>query len=71
MGMYILTTLLAVCALLAPPEPPANVRLSVASASSIQISYDEPLRHNGAVVTRYKGWLVTSHRLRAVTLLVQ
>lgn len=38
-----------------PPEPPTQVTLSVASNSSLLVSFDEPLNHNGAVVTKYKG----------------
>ncbi|XP_005111208.2 ankyrin repeat and fibronectin type-III domain-containing protein 1, partial [Aplysia californica] len=37
-----------------PPEPPSNVRLDVASNSSLLVSFEEPQSHNGAVVTRYK-----------------
>ncbi|GFN78198.1 ankyrin repeat and fibronectin type-iii domain-containing protein 1, partial [Plakobranchus ocellatus] len=37
-----------------PPEPPTNVRLDVASNSSLLIRFAEPRSHNGAVVTRYK-----------------
>ncbi|XP_070186846.1 ankyrin repeat and fibronectin type-III domain-containing protein 1-like isoform X2 [Littorina saxatilis] len=37
-----------------PPELPTQVTLSVASNSSLHISFDEPLNHNGAVVTKYK-----------------
>ncbi|XP_025094555.1 ankyrin repeat and fibronectin type-III domain-containing protein 1-like isoform X5 [Pomacea canaliculata] len=37
-----------------PPEPPTQVTLNVASNSSLLVSFDEPLNHNGAVVTKYK-----------------
>ncbi|KAK3092698.1 hypothetical protein FSP39_006121 [Pinctada imbricata] len=36
------------------PDPPSYVSLSVASATSLLVKFDEPLNHNGAVVTRYK-----------------
>ncbi|XP_069124546.1 ankyrin repeat and fibronectin type-III domain-containing protein 1-like isoform X1 [Argopecten irradians] len=36
------------------PDPPSCVSLSVASSSSLQVRFDEPLNHNGAVVTKYK-----------------
>ena len=36
------------------PEPPSKVTLSVANSSSLLVRFDEPLHHNGAVVTRYK-----------------
>lgn len=36
------------------PDPPTNVRLSVASSSSLQVSFQEPLSVNSAVVTKYK-----------------
>ena len=38
-----------------PPEPPTQVILSVSSNSSLHVTFDEPLNHNGAVVTKYKG----------------
>lgn len=37
------------------PDPPSYVSLTVASSSSLLVKFDEPLNHNGAVVTRYKG----------------
>ncbi|KAK2149111.1 hypothetical protein LSH36_467g04058 [Paralvinella palmiformis] len=37
------------------PEEPTNVTLSVISSSSLLISFDEPISHNGAVVTGYKA----------------
>lgn len=36
------------------PDPPSYVSLTVASSSSLLVKFDEPLNHNGAVVTRYK-----------------
>ncbi|KAJ8318796.1 hypothetical protein KUTeg_003887 [Tegillarca granosa] len=36
------------------PDPPSYVSLSVASSSSLCVKFEEPLNHNGAVVTRYK-----------------
>ncbi|CAL1541751.1 unnamed protein product [Lymnaea stagnalis] len=36
-----------------PPEPPTNVKLEVASNSSLLVSFAEPQSHNGAVVTKY------------------
>ena len=38
-----------------PPEPPTNVQLGVISNSALLVKFDEPVSHNGAVVTRYKG----------------
>ena len=37
------------------PDPPSYVSLTVASSSSLLVRFDEPLNHNGAVVTKYKG----------------
>ncbi|XP_067670804.1 ankyrin repeat and fibronectin type-III domain-containing protein 1-like isoform X2 [Haliotis asinina] len=37
-----------------PPDAPTNVRLSVASSSSLLVNFGEPLNHNGAVVTKYR-----------------
>ncbi|XP_059176927.1 ankyrin repeat and fibronectin type-III domain-containing protein 1-like isoform X2 [Physella acuta] len=37
-----------------PPEPPTNVRLEVASNSSLLVTFAEPQSHNAAVVTKYK-----------------
>lgn len=37
------------------PDPPANVHLSVASSTSVQVTFWEPLSVNSAVVTKYKG----------------
>lgn len=37
------------------PDAPASVLLGVASSSSLLVRFDEPINHNGAVVTRYKG----------------
>lgn len=37
------------------PDCPSNVTLSVSSSSSLLVHFDEPLNHNGAVVTSYKG----------------
>lgn len=37
------------------PDPPSNVHLSVASSSSVQVTFWEPLSVNSAVVTKYKG----------------
>ncbi|XP_071880144.1 ankyrin repeat and fibronectin type-III domain-containing protein 1 isoform X4 [Anas platyrhynchos] len=36
------------------PDPPSNVHLSVASSSSVQVTFWEPLSVNSAVVTKYK-----------------
>ncbi|KAF7242904.1 Ankyrin repeat and fibronectin type-III domain-containing protein 1 [Varanus komodoensis] len=36
------------------PDPPTNVHLSVASSSSVEVSFQEPLSVNSAVVTKYK-----------------
>ncbi|OPL33204.1 hypothetical protein AM593_10499, partial [Mytilus galloprovincialis] len=36
------------------PDPPSYVSLTVASSSSLLVRFDEPLNHNGAVVTKYK-----------------
>lgn len=43
------------CVLTGTPDPPSYVSLTVASSSSLLVKFDEPLNHNGAVVTRYKG----------------
>lgn len=37
------------------PDPPSYVSLTVSSSSSLLVKFDEPLNHNGAVVTKYKG----------------
>uniref|UniRef100_A0A8D0KT16 Fibronectin type-III domain-containing protein n=1 Tax=Strix occidentalis caurina TaxID=311401 RepID=A0A8D0KT16_STROC len=37
------------------PDVPTNVHLSVASSSSVQVTFWEPLSVNSAVVTKYKG----------------
>lgn len=37
-----------------PPDPPAHVHLSVASSSSVQATFGEPVSVNSAVVTKYK-----------------
>jgi hypothetical protein len=37
------------------PDPPSCVSLTVASSSSLLVRFDEPLNHNGAVVTKYRG----------------
>ncbi|XP_057264008.1 ankyrin repeat and fibronectin type-III domain-containing protein 1-like isoform X3 [Pezoporus wallicus] len=36
------------------PDAPTNVHLSVASSSSVQVTFGEPLSFNSAVVTKYK-----------------
>ncbi|XP_042294602.1 ankyrin repeat and fibronectin type-III domain-containing protein 1-like isoform X2 [Sceloporus undulatus] len=36
------------------PDPPTNVHLSVASSTSVEVSFQEPLSVNSAVVTKYK-----------------
>ncbi|XP_062999407.1 ankyrin repeat and fibronectin type-III domain-containing protein 1-like isoform X1 [Elgaria multicarinata webbii] len=36
------------------PDPPMNVHLSVASSTSVEVSFQEPLSVNSAVVTKYK-----------------
>lgn len=43
------------CVWTGTPDPPSYVSLTVASSSSLLVKFDEPLNHNGAVVTRYKG----------------
>lgn len=43
------------CVCTGNPDPPSYVSLTVASSSSLLVKFDEPLNHNGAVVTRYKG----------------
>lgn len=37
------------------PDVPANVGLSVASSTSLHVSFQEPHNVNGAAVTRYKS----------------
>ena len=37
------------------PETPTNVNLLVTSKTSLTVTFDEPLRNNGAIVTNYKG----------------
>jgi hypothetical protein len=37
------------------PETPTNVNLHVTSKTSLTVTFDEPLRNNGAIVTNYKG----------------
>lgn len=37
------------------PDAPSSVHLSVASSSSLQVNFWEPLSINSAVVTKYKG----------------
>ncbi|KAM6424147.1 ankyrin repeat and fibronectin type-III domain-containing protein 1-like isoform 5-T10 [Liasis olivaceus] len=36
------------------PDPPTNVHLSVASSTSVEVSFQEPLSVNSAIVTKYK-----------------
>ncbi|KAJ6657603.1 hypothetical protein lerEdw1_002319 [Lerista edwardsae] len=36
------------------PDPPTNVQLLVASSTSVEVSFQEPLSVNSAVVTKYK-----------------
>ncbi|KAL8175187.1 UNVERIFIED_CONTAM: Ankyrin repeat and fibronectin type-III domain-containing protein 1 [Gekko kuhli] len=36
------------------PDPPTNVHLSVASSTSVEVVFQEPLSVNSAVVTKYK-----------------
>ncbi|XP_077172551.1 ankyrin repeat and fibronectin type-III domain-containing protein 1-like isoform X3 [Paroedura picta] len=36
------------------PDPPTNVHLSVASSTSVEVAFQEPLSVNSAVVTKYK-----------------
>ncbi|KAM4631720.1 ankyrin repeat and fibronectin type-III domain-containing protein 1-like isoform 2-T2 [Discoglossus pictus] len=36
------------------PDPPTNVRLAVTSSTTLQVSFQEPLSVNSAVVTKYK-----------------
>ncbi|KAL5018407.1 hypothetical protein ScPMuIL_004129 [Solemya velum] len=36
------------------PDAPTNATLIVASSSSLLVRFDEPLNHNGAVVTKYQ-----------------
>ena len=37
------------------PSEPTNVQLTVASSSSLLVTFADPLLNNGGVVTRYKG----------------
>lgn len=37
------------------PDAPSSVHLSVASSSSLQVTFWEPLSVNSAIVTKYKG----------------
>ena len=37
------------------PDPPENVQLRVVNENAIQVTFDAPARHLGAIVTRYKG----------------
>lgn len=67
----------ALCSLsVGVPDPPSNVHLSVASSSSVQVTFWEPLSVNSAVVTKYKGkdWgpcAVAEHTVTAGTRGVQ
>ncbi|XP_061455356.1 ankyrin repeat and fibronectin type-III domain-containing protein 1-like isoform X2 [Rhineura floridana] len=36
------------------PDPPTNVHLSVASSTSVEVSFQDPLSVNSAIVTKYK-----------------
>lgn len=38
-----------------PPEPPSDVHLSVSSSTSLRVYFQEPLCHNSAVITKYRG----------------
>ncbi|KAM3916305.1 ankyrin repeat and fibronectin type-III domain-containing protein 1-like isoform 1-T1 [Leptodactylus fuscus] len=43
------------------PDPPTNVRLAVTSSTTLQVTFQEPLSVNSAVVTKYKvEWSLSS-----------
>jgi hypothetical protein len=37
------------------PDTPTNVRLMVTGSDNITVTFDEPLRSNGAMVIKYKS----------------
>lgn len=37
------------------PDVPTNVRLMVTGSDNITVTFDEPLRSNGAMVTKYRS----------------
>jgi len=37
------------------PDEPTNVRLMVTGSDNITVTFDEPLRSNGAMVIKYKS----------------
>jgi hypothetical protein len=37
------------------PDAPTNVRLMVTGSDNITVTFDEPLRSNGAMVIKYKS----------------
>jgi hypothetical protein len=37
------------------PNPPACIKLSAVSPTSVMLTIDDPKEHGGAVITRYKG----------------
>ncbi|XP_072337409.1 ankyrin repeat and fibronectin type-III domain-containing protein 1-like isoform X2 [Scyliorhinus torazame] len=49
------------------PEAPTHVQLSVASSTSLQVTFHEPLSVNSAVVTEYKVEWSTSHNFSSIT----
>ncbi|GCC31673.1 hypothetical protein chiPu_0010133 [Chiloscyllium punctatum] len=49
------------------PEAPTHVQLSVASSTSLQVTFHEPLSVNSAVVTKYKVEWSTSHIFSSIT----
>ncbi|XP_048465750.1 ankyrin repeat and fibronectin type-III domain-containing protein 1-like isoform X1 [Rhincodon typus] len=49
------------------PEAPTHVQLSVASSTSLQVTFHEPLSVNSAVVTKYKVEWSTSHNFSSIT----
>lgn len=43
------------------PEPPTNVLLYVTGKNHVTVTFDEPLRNNGALITKYKvEWSIDS-----------
>ncbi|XP_067859740.1 ankyrin repeat and fibronectin type-III domain-containing protein 1 isoform X2 [Heptranchias perlo] len=49
------------------PEAPTHVQLSVASSTSLQVTFQEPLSVNSAVVTKYKVEWSNSHNFSPIT----
>lgn len=44
------------------PDLPTNVRLMVTGSDNITVTFDEPLRSNGAMVTKYRSELTEISR---------